>query len=82
MNKIDELVALKAKVAKLEGEISGTVEVITAEINKLFNLLTETVKAAGLKDVAVTIAGNKIVYDGYSWTPDYESEWYSSSSDC
>lgn len=85
MNKLQELAELKAKVTQLETEVvpkaEAQIKAIETQINSLFTELSTICKTAGLKP-DISISGNRLRYDGYDWRPGYDSDWYSSSSDC
>jgi hypothetical protein len=85
MNKLEELKALKAKVAALETELTtgaqSQIDALAKQIDSLFLELTAVAKDAGLTP-RITVGGNQIDFDGYSWRPSYNSDWYSSSADC
>lgn len=85
MDKLEQLKELKAKVAELETEVlpyaQQRIDALAADINASFNELTQVAKDAKLTPT-ITVGGNEITFDGYSWEPGYNSDWYSSSANC
>lgn len=63
-----------------------TLAQIQTEIDALMTEATEIAKerrkAERYATTELSISGNRIEWDGYSWEPAYDSGWYSSSSDC
>lgn len=85
MNKLEELAALKARVAVLEVEVlpetQSRIDALATEIDAKFTELTALAKGAKLNPT-VCIADNSITFDGSDWVPTYGSDWYSSSANC